>query len=52
MVSIAVNLDVHNLYLQTERLNGGLYYRLGWKPVEQVNYRGLDVLVMENEIGV
>lgn len=35
------------LSLQTEQLEGGLYLRSGWKPVEQVHYRGLDVLVME-----
>jgi len=52
VVSIAGKLDVHKLYLQTENLSGGLYTRLGWRPIEQVNYRGLDVLVMEKEIGV
>jgi len=52
VVSIAGKLDVHKLYLQTENLSGGLYTRLGWQPIEQVNYRGLDVLVMEKEIGV
>lgn len=52
VVSIAGKLDVHKLYLQTENLSGGLYTRLGWLPIEQVNYRGLDVLVMEKEIGV
>ncbi|MCC5807863.1 MAG: GNAT family N-acetyltransferase [Opitutales bacterium] len=35
------------LSLQTEELDGGLYSKLGWKPVEQVNYRGIEVLVME-----
>ena len=52
IISDAVNLNVHTLYLQTERLDGGLYKRLGWQPIEQVNYRGLEVLVMKNEIGL
>lgn len=47
---VALNLNVPKLYLQTERLNGGLYARLGWHKVEQVNYRGTDVLVMEKEL--
>ena len=52
VVSVAKELNVYKLYLQTEDLSGGLYSRLGWRPLEQVNYRGLDVLVMENQIGV
>ena len=50
IISIAKDIGVHKLYLQTERLDGGLYKRLGWHPIGQVNYRGLDVLVMEKEI--
>ena len=50
LISIAKQLDVHKLYLQTERLDGGLYSRLGWKPVEKVYYRGLNVLVMEKAL--
>jgi len=52
IIEIAQSLAVTKLHLQTERLDGGYYSRLGWVPVEQVNYHGLDVLVMENEIGV
>jgi GNAT superfamily N-acetyltransferase len=48
---VARSLDVNILHLQTERLDGGLYQRLGWQPIEQVNYRGLDVLVMEKKLG-
>jgi GNAT superfamily N-acetyltransferase len=43
---IARTHGVATLFLQTERLDGGLYASLGWVPMEQVNYRGLDVLVM------
>jgi len=38
------------LYLQTVRLSGGLYARLGWEPCENVCYKGVDVLVMERRI--
>jgi GNAT superfamily N-acetyltransferase len=41
----------HALYLQTERLDGGLYGRLGWQPVRQVSHHGLEVLVMERPLG-
>jgi len=46
-VRIARTLGVPTLYLQTEKLEGGLYASLGWVPVAQANNRGLDVLVME-----
>lgn len=35
------------LSLQTERLDGGLYSKIGWTSVEKVHYKGLEVLVME-----
>ena len=47
---VAKFLGVKILYLQTENPDGGLYTNSGWSPVEQVNYCGLDVLVMENKI--
>lgn len=46
----AKKLNVNTLYLQTEDLSGGLYLQMGWVPIEQVNYRGIDVLVMEKNI--
>ncbi len=52
IVNVAKSLDVYKLYLQTEDLSGGLYCHLGWLPIEQVTYRGVEVLVMENQIGV
>ena len=42
--------DIAKLYLQTEKLDGGLYARLGWKPIEQVHYHGMHVLVMVREL--
>jgi GNAT superfamily N-acetyltransferase len=47
---IARSLQVRSLYLQTERLDGGLYARLGWEPCEQVTYKGIRVLVMERSL--
>lgn len=47
MIEIADSLGIGTLFLQTEQLDGGLYARLGWRPVEQVHYRGQDVLVMK-----
>jgi len=46
----ARKLDVRTLYLQTENLTGGLYRRMGWRPVEQVYFDGRDVLVLEKSI--
>ena len=46
----AGQFGVRTLYLQTKRLDGGLYKSLGWQPVEQVNYYGLDVLVMTYQL--
>jgi GNAT superfamily N-acetyltransferase len=51
VADIARLLGVQTLHLQTERLDGGLYARLGWSPLEQVNYKGLDVLVMARALG-
>ncbi len=46
----ALALGFATLHLQTERLDGGLYARLGWTAVERLAYRSLDVLVMRNEL--
>ena len=51
IVSRAPAYGVTTLHLQTERLDGGLYRQLGWRPVEQVVNHGLDVLVMERQLG-
>ena len=46
----APEYGVETLFLQTEQLDGGLYRRLGWTPIEQVNNNGLEVLVMERTV--
>lgn len=42
---------IERMYLQTERLDGGLYRRLGFQPVEQAHYKGREVLVMTTRLG-
>ncbi|MAY57320.1 MAG: GNAT family N-acetyltransferase [Gammaproteobacteria bacterium] len=49
-LELAARLGVRTLHLQTEQLDGGLYRRLGWRPVEQINNKGIQVLVMERDI--
>ena len=43
---LAIDRGITALHLQTERLDGGLYARLGFQPIEQIKHRGIDVLVM------
>ena len=50
VTEIAKSLGVVTLHLQIEKLDGGLYARLGWKGSEQVNYSGVEVLVMQKRI--
>jgi len=50
VVDTARSLNVTMLHLQTERLNSGLYQKLGWQRTEQVCYRGLDVIVMQRTL--
>ena len=46
IAEIAHDFGARHLYLQTERLDGGLDGHQGWDPLEEVRYQGLDVLVM------
>ncbi|MEL6381311.1 MAG: GNAT family N-acetyltransferase [Cyanobacteria bacterium J06626_18] len=50
ITDMARSLGIQHLSLQTKRLDGGLYARLGWQPVEQVNYHDKEVLVMERTL--
>jgi GNAT superfamily N-acetyltransferase len=50
IVKMAPRYGVKTLHLQTEALDGGLYARLGWMPYARVTSRGLDVLVMEQQL--
>jgi GNAT superfamily N-acetyltransferase len=46
----APEYGVDKLYLQTERLDGGLYSRLGWQPEQEVDNHGIQVLVMVRDV--
>ncbi len=50
LIFLAEGFNIPKLFLQTENLSGGLYTRLGWTPIEIVNYHQVDVLVMERAI--
>jgi predicted GNAT family N-acyltransferase len=49
-IDLAQEMGVKELYLQTKRLNGGLYRKLGWKVVDKVVYRGIEVVVMVKKL--
>ncbi len=46
VASIAQTNGAKEIYLSTERLDGGLYLKAGWTPYERTISRGDDVLVM------
>ena len=48
--TVARRLQVPRLHLQTEHLDGGLYARLGFLPVDQVEHNGYHVLVMAKDL--
>lgn len=50
MIELAESFQVETLYLQTVKLDGGIYSKLGWIPEERVTYRGVDVLVMQKKV--
>jgi hypothetical protein len=37
---------IAHLYLETERLDGGLYERLGWRTIRQLRKDDVEFLVM------
>jgi GNAT superfamily N-acetyltransferase len=47
---LAQSFGIKKLYLQTERLDGGLYAKLAWRPIERANSKGGEVLVMEKQL--
>ena len=50
-LKLAKELGISKLHLQTEKLDGGIYTSLGWRPLERANNKGINVLVMEIDIG-
>lgn len=47
---LAVDRGIRILHLQTERLDGGLYGRMGYAPLVRIEHRGSDVLVMAKRL--
>lgn len=47
---LAKQRGIKQLYLQTEALDGGLYAKIGWEPVEKVIDKEDDVLIMVNNL--
>lgn len=43
-------MEIEELFLQTEALDGGLYKRQGWKVLETVDYHGFRVAVMSRPL--
>jgi GNAT superfamily N-acetyltransferase len=50
VMAVCPRFDVSVLSLQTERPDGGLYAKLGWRPVERVWFHGKEVMVMERHL--
>jgi GNAT superfamily N-acetyltransferase len=46
IVEVAGSLGARAIHLQTEALDGGLYAKLGWRPIERVVRRGIERVVM------
>ena len=51
VLSRARSAGIQHLYLQTEKLDGGLYAKHGFQPLEEVHYNGRQVLVMVARTG-
>ena len=46
VIARARKAGIDKLYLQTDNLSGGLYSRLGFKPLYETEFGGHHVLVM------
>ena len=50
IVALATSFGTPQLFLQTQRLDGGLYAPLGWRPIQQLNYHGQEVVLMLKQL--
>jgi len=50
IIEIAESRGIQSLHLQTLRLDGGLYAKLGWEALEQINHEDNDLLVMVKQL--
>ena len=46
----AIKAGITRLYLQTEDLSGGLYARLGFRPISELDSNGVRVVVMQADL--
>ena len=46
-IEVARSYNVSELYLQTERLDGGIYAKHGWVAMQQFEHRGINGLLMK-----
>lgn len=51
VLSQAREFGIERLFLQTERLDGGLYRQHGFEAIEEIEYKGSRVLIMETQTG-
>ena len=49
---ISENLGIQELFLQTKKLDGGLYSKLGWKPIERITNNGITACIMHKQLHV
>ncbi len=52
VIKRAQEIGIKKIYLQTEKLSGGLYSAHGFEPIEKTDSKGVTVLVMVAHIGV
>ena len=50
IIEMAQAMGLPHLYLQTLNLSGGLYAKLGWKPVLQFNHKDEETLLMFKQL--
>ena len=50
IVEIAKLMHLPQLHLQTINLDGGLYTKLGWRPITEFTYKGEHALLMVKEL--
>lgn len=50
LVEVAKTKGAGRLHLTTEALDGGLYAKIGWRPVGRVHVAGVDLLVMARDV--
>lgn len=50
IIDLAQRRELPHLYLQTQNLTGGLYAALGWEPLQTLNIKGEDTLLMIKQL--